>query len=72
MYLVLDFKYRKLYSKDDIVTTIGPEKPRNCGLIPSKGKQFLDAFTKLGKATISFVISVRLHGTTRYQLDEFL
>jgi hypothetical protein len=37
-------------------------------------RQFLDAFTKLRKATISFVMSVRLsvcpHGTSRLLLDE--
>jgi len=51
---------------------VRPEKPRNCGLIPNNGTQFLDAFTNLGNATIGFVMSVRLYGTTWYQLDEFL
>jgi len=65
-----------IYRVDDILIRVRPEKPRNCGLIPSNGKQFLDAFTKLGKATINFVMSVRpsvrLYGTTRQQLDECL
>jgi hypothetical protein len=71
-YLLLAFKYRKLYIKDYIVNPVRPEKPMKCGLIPSKCKQFLDVFTKLGKATISFIMSVLLHGITRYQLDEIL
>jgi hypothetical protein len=32
---------------------------------------FLGAFAKLRKATISFVISVRSHGTTRLPLEGF-
>jgi hypothetical protein len=31
----------------------------------------LGAFAELAKATISFVTSVRPHGTTRLPLDEF-
>ena len=31
---------------------------------------FLGAFAKLRKATLSFVMSVRLHGTTRLPLEE--
>ena len=38
---------------------------KNCG------RAFLGAFTKLRKATISFVMSVRLHGTSRLPLDGF-
>jgi hypothetical protein len=34
-------------------------------------KRFLGAFSKLRKATISFVMSVRPHGTTRLPLDGF-
>jgi len=56
----------------DIVNKGRPEKPRNCGLISSKGRQFLCAYTKLGKTTISLVMSVRLYGKTQYPLDEFL
>jgi len=33
--------------------------------------QFLGAFAKLRKATISFVMSVRTQGTTRLPLDRF-
>ena len=61
-----------LYSIGEMVITVRPEKPRNYGMIPNKVKQFLHAFTKLGNATISSVMCVLLHGTTRYQMDEFL
>jgi len=40
-----------------------------------KHTSILGAFVKLRRATISFVMSIRLsvrpHGTTRYQLDGF-
>jgi len=36
-----------------------------------KTRQFLGAFAKLRKATISFVMSVRPHRTTRFQLDGY-
>jgi hypothetical protein len=32
---------------------------------------FLGAFAKLRKATISFVLSIRTHGTTRLPLEGF-
>ena len=32
---------------------------------------FLSAFTKLRRATISFIMSVRPHGTTRLPLDGY-
>jgi hypothetical protein len=36
-----------------------------------RAQKYLRAFTKLRKATISFVMSVRLHGTTRLSLNGF-
>jgi len=52
------------------------KKKKVHGRLRYKNVQFLGAFTKLRKATISFVVSVRLcvrpHGATRLPLDGFL
>ena len=42
-------------------------------LIEKTGKDdyIFSRFTKIAKATVSFVMSVRLHETTRLPLDEF-
>jgi hypothetical protein len=47
--------------------------PRYVTLIVRDGVQvlFLGTFAKLRKATFSFLMSVRLYGTTRLQLDGF-
>ena len=39
--------------------------------VPSRFKTLLGAFAKLQKVTISLVMSVRPHGTTRLVLDTF-
>jgi hypothetical protein len=38
-------------------------------LFPFYLPHLFGAFTKLRKATLSFVLSVRPHGTTRFQMD---
>ena len=55
---------------DDSVSVLILRKEENCVTIRENfaSSSFLDEFAKLRKATISFVVSVRLYGTTGYPL----